>query len=64
MEQITLSELANQVKALKTEMDELKINISKDKEFALRTEKVWQSYDGGEFISKSKNQFLKELEKC
>jgi len=38
-------------------------NIAEDLEFAARTEKAWQEYQKGKFISKSKREFLAELEK-
>jgi len=39
-------------------------NIEEDLEFAKRTEEAWKSYEKGEFISQSTDEFLKELEKC
>lgn len=38
--------------------------LKEDLEFARRTEEAWKSYEGGEFISKTADEFLKELEKC
>ena len=38
-------------------------NIEEDLEFARRTEEAWKSYDRGEFISMSGDEFEKELEK-
>ena len=32
--------------------------------FAERVEKAWQDYDKGKFITKSKEDFLKELKTC
>ena len=39
-------------------------NLKEDLEFARRTEKAWKSYERGEFVSKSADEFIKELEKC
>ena len=33
-------------------------------EFDRREEKAWDSYDKGKFKSKSKKEFLEELDKC
>ena len=44
-----------------TDFDE---NIEEDLEFARRTEEAWESYERGEFISQSVDDFLKDLEKC
>ncbi len=38
-------------------------NIEEDLEFARRTEEAWKSYDRGEFVSMSGDEFEKELEK-
>jgi AbrB family looped-hinge helix DNA binding protein len=38
-------------------------NIIEEIEFAKRTEEAWKRYDRGEFVSRSKEEFLKELEK-
>ena len=43
-----------------TEIDEA---FQEDLEFARRTEEAWKSYDRGEFISMSGDEFEKELEK-
>ena len=32
--------------------------------FAERVEKAWQDYDKGKFVTKSKDDFLKELRAC
>ena len=34
-----------------------------DKKFLQRTEKAWKDYKKGKFISKSKKEFVKELDK-
>lgn len=39
-------------------------NLQEDLEFARRTEAAWKRYENGEFESISKEDFLKELEKC
>ena len=39
-------------------------NIEEDLEFAKRTEKAWQSYERGEFMSQPADKFLEELERC
>ncbi len=38
-------------------------NLADDLEFAAKTEKAWQDYQKGKFISKTKDEFLAELEK-
>ena len=38
-------------------------NIEEDLEFARRTEVAWKQFDEGKFVSKSKEDFLKELSK-
>jgi len=38
-------------------------NLEEDLEFAKRTEEAWKTHDMGEFISYSKEEFLKKLEK-
>jgi len=38
--------------------------LKEDLEFARRTEEAWKSYERGEFITKSTDEFLKDLEKC
>lgn len=38
-------------------------NLAEDLEFARRTEKAWKSYERGEFITTSAEEFLKELDK-
>ncbi len=49
--------ILKKIKRLTEEMKE-------DLEFAKRTEKVWQSYERGEFISQPADKFLEKLEKC
>ena len=39
-------------------------DIKDDLIFAERVEKAWQDYDKGKFITKSKDDFLKELIAC
>ena len=38
-------------------------NFKEDLEFARRTEEAWKRYEKGEFITRSTDEFLKELEK-
>ncbi|MEK6809748.1 MAG: AbrB/MazE/SpoVT family DNA-binding domain-containing protein [Nanoarchaeota archaeon] len=38
-------------------------NIEEDLEFARRTEAAWKKYEKGEFVSKSVDDFLAELDK-
>ncbi len=38
-------------------------NVEEDIEFAKRTEEAWKRYEKGEFITRSREEFLKELEK-
>ena len=38
-------------------------NFEEDLEFARRTEEAWKRYEKGEFITRSADEFLKELEK-
>jgi bifunctional DNA-binding transcriptional regulator/antitoxin component of YhaV-PrlF toxin-antitoxin module len=35
-----------------------------DLEFARRTEEAWKKYEKGEFVSRTAEEFLEELEKC
>ena len=37
-------------------------NVADDIKFAQRVEKAWKRYDEGKFITKSKEEFLKDLE--
>ncbi len=39
-------------------------NLKEDLEFARRTEEAWKSYDRGEFVSQSAEEFLADLKKC
>ena len=39
-------------------------DLKEDLVFADRVEKAWQDYDKGKFITKSKDDFLKELRAC
>jgi len=39
-------------------------DIKEDLIFAEKVEKAWQDYDKGKFITKSKDEFLKELRAC
>lgn len=39
-------------------------NIEDDLKFAQRTEEAWKRYEKGEFVSKTTEEFLKELDKC
>jgi len=43
--------------------DSFSKNVQEDLEFARRTEEAWKQYEQGKFISKSKEDFLKELSK-
>ena len=43
--------------------DSFSKNIEEDLEFARRTELAWKQIDNGNFVSKSKEDFLKELSK-
>ena len=43
--------------------DKFDKNLAEDLEFARRTEKAWKEYKAGKFTSKSKEEFLAELEK-
>jgi len=43
--------------------DNFSKNLEEDLEFARRTEAAWKDYEEGKFISKSKEDFLKELSK-
>lgn len=43
--------------------DKFDKNLAGDLEFARRTEKAWKDYQKGKFVSKSKEEFLAELEK-
>ena len=39
-------------------------NFEEDLAFSRRTEEAWQSYERGEFVSRSADKFLEELEEC
>ncbi len=39
-------------------------DLKEDLVFADRVEKAWQDYDKGKFVTKSKDDFLKELKAC
>ncbi len=39
-------------------------DLKDDLIFAERVEKAWQDYDKGKFVTKSKDDFLKELRAC
>ncbi len=39
-------------------------DLKDDLVFAERVEKAWQDYDKGKFVTKSKDDFLKELKAC
>ena len=39
-------------------------DLKEDLIFAERVEKAWQDYDKGKFVTKSKDDFLKELRAC
>jgi len=39
-------------------------DLKEDLIFAERVEKAWQDYDKGKFVTKSKDNFLKELRAC
>ena len=38
-------------------------NFKEDLEFARRTEEAWRNYEQGKFITRTKEEFLKELKK-
>ena len=44
-------------------VSDLDKNFEEDLEFARRTEEAWQRYERGEFITRSADEFLKELKK-
>ena len=39
-------------------------DLKEDLVLADRVEKAWQDYDKGKFVTKSKDDFLKELRAC
>ena len=43
---------------------EVAVDLKEDLIFAERVEKSWQDYDRGKFVTKSKEDFLKELRAC
>lgn len=59
--QLNLENMNREIVALKQEMAKMKESIKEDLEFAIRTELAWQSHDRGEFVSYSKEEFLKKL---
>jgi AbrB family looped-hinge helix DNA binding protein len=53
--------IKNKKQIIMKKATDLDKNLKEDLEFARRTEKAWKSYERGEFISKSAEEFLKEL---
>ncbi len=45
-------------------LKEISKDLRDDLLFAEKVEKAWQEYDKGRFITKSKEDFLKELKAC
>lgn len=45
-------------------MDSLASDLKDDIIFAEQVENAWLDYERGKFVSKSKDEFLDELEKC
>ena len=45
-------------------MKNIASDLRDDIRFAQRVEAAWKEYDKGKFITKSKEDFLKELSKC
>jgi AbrB family looped-hinge helix DNA binding protein len=43
---------------------DLASDLKEDLDFAEKVEKAWQEYDKGKFVTKSKDDFLKELRAC
>jgi AbrB family looped-hinge helix DNA binding protein len=43
--------------------DKFSKNIEEDLKFALKTEEAWKRYEEGEFVSRSKEDFILELSK-
>jgi AbrB family looped-hinge helix DNA binding protein len=39
-------------------------DLNNELDFAKRVDKAWKEYEKGKFITKNKNDFLEELEKC
>jgi bifunctional DNA-binding transcriptional regulator/antitoxin component of YhaV-PrlF toxin-antitoxin module len=48
------------LKNLKT----LAAELQDDFDFAEKTEKAWRDYDSGKFVTRTKEEFLKELRSC
>lgn len=51
-------------KLILKKVSDLDKNFEEDIAFAKRTEEAWQCYERGEFVSKTADKFLEELEKC
>jgi len=51
-------------KIIMERVDKIDKKLKEDLEFARRTEEAWKSYDRGEFITQSVEEFRKELSKC
>ena len=45
-------------------MKSLASKLKEDLIFASRVEKAWREYDKGKFVTKSKDEFLRELHAC
>ncbi len=43
--------------------DSFSKNLKEDLEFARRTEEAWKKFEAGNFVSKTKEEFLSELSK-
>ncbi|MFH0875338.1 MAG: AbrB/MazE/SpoVT family DNA-binding domain-containing protein [archaeon] len=56
--------IRNDDKLIIKKASKLNKNFEEDLEFARRTEAAWKRYENGEFEAVSKDDFLKELEKC
>ena len=54
--------IQNKNQLILEKMDVFGKNVEEDIEFAKRTEEAWKRYEKGEFISRSADEFLKELE--
>ena len=54
--------IRNKSQIILKKADDFDSNIEEDLEFAKRTEKAWKDYQGRKSVSKSKKDFLAELE--
>ena len=55
--------IKNQDQIILKKMTKFNKNLKEDLEFARRTEEAWKEFERGEFVSRSSEDFLKDLSK-